>query len=100
MQNSSPSQSEFECSDPLSCFPKSLLCVYNRLGRKQALVLNDTVFTGKLEQIAISQQCKPSRWLEVFVWSLAYSIVDAAPAGTNFVYFAFVNYATLDPTCL
>ena len=33
--------------------------------------------------------------LEVFVWSLAYSIVDAAPAGTNLVYFAFVNYATL-----
>lgn len=33
--------------------------------------------------------------LEVFVWSLAYSIVDAAPEGTNLVYFAFVNYATL-----
>ena len=33
--------------------------------------------------------------LEVFVWSLAYSIVDAAPAGTDLVYFAFVNYATL-----
>ena len=33
--------------------------------------------------------------LEVFVWSLAYSIVDAAPAGTNLTYFAFVNFATL-----
>ena len=33
--------------------------------------------------------------LEVFSSSLAYSIVDAAPAGTNLVYFAFVNYATL-----
>ena len=33
--------------------------------------------------------------LEVIVWSLAYLIVDAAPAGTNLVYFAFVNYATL-----
>ena len=33
--------------------------------------------------------------LEVFVWSLAYSIVGAAPPGTNLVYFAFVNYATL-----
>jgi hypothetical protein len=33
--------------------------------------------------------------LEVFVWSLAYSIVNAAPAGTNLVYFAFVNYVTL-----
>ena len=33
--------------------------------------------------------------LEVIVWSLAYSIVDAAPADANLVYFAFVNYTTL-----
>lgn len=33
--------------------------------------------------------------LEVIVWSLAYSMVNAAPAGTNLVYFAFVNYTTL-----
>jgi len=33
--------------------------------------------------------------IEVMVWSLAYSIVDAAPPGANLVYFAFVNYATL-----
>jgi hypothetical protein len=33
--------------------------------------------------------------LEVIVWSLAYSIVDAAPATANLVYFAFVNYTTL-----
>ena len=33
--------------------------------------------------------------LEVIVWSLAYRLVDAAPEGTDLVYFAFVNYATL-----
>lgn len=33
--------------------------------------------------------------LEIIVWSLAYSIVDAAPADANLVYFAFVNYTTL-----
>jgi hypothetical protein len=33
--------------------------------------------------------------LEVIVWSLTYSIVDAAPADANLVYFAFVNYTTL-----
>jgi hypothetical protein len=33
--------------------------------------------------------------LEVFVWSAAYSIVGAAPAGADLVYFAFVNYTTL-----
>ena len=32
---------------------------------------------------------------EVFVWSLAYMMVGAAPPGTNFIYFAFVNYTTL-----
>jgi hypothetical protein len=33
--------------------------------------------------------------LEVIVWSLTYSIVDAAPADANLVDFAFVNYTTL-----
>src|SRR5262245_40008868 len=32
---------------------------------------------------------------EVLVWSLAYAIIEAAPAGTDVVYFAFVNYTTL-----
>jgi hypothetical protein len=32
---------------------------------------------------------------EVMVWALVYSLLDAAPAGTDFVYFAFVNYTTL-----
>jgi hypothetical protein len=33
--------------------------------------------------------------LEVLVWALAYGIVGAAPAGSDLVYFAFVNYTTL-----
>jgi hypothetical protein len=33
--------------------------------------------------------------VEVIVWSLAYSIVNAAPADANLTYFAFVNYTTL-----
>ena len=32
---------------------------------------------------------------EVMVWSLAYAIIDAAPAGADVAYFAFVNYTTL-----
>ena len=32
---------------------------------------------------------------EVIVWSLAYGLVDAAPADTKLLYFAFVNYTTL-----
>ena len=33
--------------------------------------------------------------LEVVVWALVYGIVGAAPAGSDMVYFAFVNYTTL-----
>src|SRR5712675_2696342 len=32
---------------------------------------------------------------EVLVWSLIYAIVGVAPAGTDLIYFAFVNYTTL-----
>ena len=32
---------------------------------------------------------------EVIIWSLAYRIIDVAPAGADLVYFAFVNYTTL-----
>ena len=33
--------------------------------------------------------------LEVFVWACTYTMVGAAPAGTDTLYFAFVNYTTL-----
>jgi hypothetical protein len=32
---------------------------------------------------------------EVVVWSLVYMMVGAAAPGTDFIYFAFVNYTTL-----
>lgn len=33
--------------------------------------------------------------LEVLVWALAYALVGAAPADSDLLYFAFVNYTTL-----
>ena len=33
--------------------------------------------------------------LEVLVWVLAYAMVGAAPAGSDLLYFAIVNYTTL-----
>jgi hypothetical protein len=33
--------------------------------------------------------------LEVFVWALAYAIIGVASAGSDLLYFAFVNYTTL-----
>jgi len=32
---------------------------------------------------------------EVFIWSMAYAVTNAAPDGTDLTYFAFVNYTTL-----
>jgi hypothetical protein len=32
---------------------------------------------------------------EVLVWSAGYAVVNAAPDGSDLVYFAFVNYTTL-----
>jgi hypothetical protein len=32
---------------------------------------------------------------EIVVWSLSYALVGAAPAGSDLLYFAFVNYTTL-----
>ena len=32
---------------------------------------------------------------EVAIWSAAYALVDAAPEGTDHLYFAFVNFTTL-----
>jgi hypothetical protein len=33
--------------------------------------------------------------LEVFIWSTAYAVLNAAPEDTDLAYFAFVNYTTL-----
>src|SRR4051794_13784869 len=33
--------------------------------------------------------------LEVFVWAIIYAAVGAAPADSDLLYFAFVNYTTL-----
>jgi ion channel len=38
---------------------------------------------------------KVAHGLEVAVWALAYALVGAAPAGSDLLYFAFVNYTTL-----
>jgi Ion channel len=45
--------------------------------------------------IATSLVLMAAHILEVFVWSVAYAIVNAAPDDANLVYFAFVNYTTL-----
>lgn len=45
--------------------------------------------------IATVSSLMAAHFAEVLVWSLAYAIVDAAPKGTDLVYFAFVNYTTL-----
>jgi hypothetical protein len=45
--------------------------------------------------IAIVSVLMAAHIIEVFLWSMTYAIIDAAPAGTDHLYFAFVNYTTL-----
>jgi hypothetical protein len=45
--------------------------------------------------IATSLVLMAAHMLEVFAWSVAYAVVNAAPDDANLVYFAFVNYTTL-----
>ena len=45
--------------------------------------------------VATSLALMAAHTLEVFVRSVAYAIVNAAPDDANLVYFAFVNYTTL-----
>jgi hypothetical protein len=45
--------------------------------------------------IATSLVLMAAHTLEVFVWSMAYAVVNAAPDDANLVDFAFVNYTTL-----
>ena len=47
------------------------------------------------EMIATSLVLMAAHTIEVFIWSMAYAIVNAAPDDANLVYFAFVNYTTL-----
>jgi hypothetical protein len=44
---------------------------------------------------AVASVLMVAHTLEVFVWAFAYDVVGAAPAGSDPIYFAFVNYTTL-----
>ncbi|MBV8697336.1 MAG: two pore domain potassium channel family protein, partial [Bradyrhizobium sp.] len=48
-----------------------------------------TVMVGTVAVLMAAHLC------EITIWSLAYAIVDAAPEGTDRLYFAFVNFTTL-----
>jgi hypothetical protein len=54
-----------------------------------------TVVMIAIASIATVPVLMVAHFSEVLVWSLAYVIVGAAPAGADPVYFAFVNYTTL-----
>jgi hypothetical protein len=48
-----------------------------------------TVMIGTVAVLMAAHLC------EIVIWSLAYALVDAAPEGTDRLYFAFVNFTTL-----
>jgi Ion channel len=58
-----------------------------RTSRPSPLLVGVMIATVSVLMIAHS--------FEVIVWSAAYLVTDAAPAGADLVYFAFSNYTTL-----
>ena len=77
-----------------------------------ALIMTTVIYVARAASASAKETSYPSPYLllvmiptvtvlmgahavEVIVWSLAYSAVDAIPAGADPVYFAFVNYTTL-----
>ena len=45
--------------------------------------------------VATASALMVAHTMEVLVWALAYATLGAAPAGSDLIYFAFVNYTTL-----
>ena len=66
-------------------------------GAKHAVRQSPRLTTVMIATVSIAAvpTLMAAHFLEVMVWSLAYAIVGAAPAGADPVYFAFVNYTTL-----
>ena len=72
--------------------------ISSRIARAKHTVqqsLRSTTVMIATASIATVPVLMAAHFSEVMVWSLAYAIVDAAPAGADPVYFAFVNYTTL-----
>ncbi|MBQ0820944.1 two pore domain potassium channel family protein [Microvirga sp. HBU67558] len=57
--------------------------------RRQSQVWLAAVMVATVGVLMVAHAC------EVLAWSLAYAILDVVPAGTDVLYFAFVNYTTL-----
>ena len=61
--------------------------------------MNVAIFTDndfdKVNGVTTTLRAVLAHTLEIVVWSLAYWVLDAAPAGSDLLYFAFVNYTTL-----
>ena len=72
-----------------------VMTVVVRVARASVTTTNHPSLLLIITMIATVSVLMAAHVLEVFVWSLAYAIVGAVPAGKSLVYFAFVSYATL-----
>ncbi|MDE2377942.1 potassium channel family protein [Bradyrhizobium sp.] len=74
------------------------LVTVGAIGIARAAGLRHTV-RPRLHLMAVMVACAAAlmvaHTLEVLVWALVYAVVGAAPAGSDLLYFAFVNYTTL-----
>ncbi len=72
--------------------------ILSRIARANHIVqqsMRSTIVMIAMVSVGTVPVLMAAHFSEVLVWSLAYAIVGAAPAGADPVYFAFVNYTTL-----
>ena len=66
--------------------------VAHRAAAKQTLRQSRRLIAVMMATVSVLMA---AHFCEVIVWALAYALTDAAPAGADLLYFAFVNYTTL-----
>jgi hypothetical protein len=71
--------------------------ILSRIARANhsAAMMRSTIVMIAMVSVGTVPVLMAAHFSEVMVWSLAYAIVGAAPAGADPVYFAFVNYTPL-----
>jgi hypothetical protein len=73
-----------------------ILILWCREGIRPILPLSRPVLSLVGVMVAAVSILMVGHLSQIVVWSITYALVGAAPSGTDHLYFAFVNYTTLE----
>lgn len=66
-----------------------------RVSRRQAETFQDSRWSLSMVMSAVVCVLMAAHTVEAVIWAITYRIVGAVPEDSEFLYFAFVNFATL-----